>query len=106
MVTPEERPAPAAEGLDRLVHEPARLTLLATLSVLDYADFVYLMNATGLTRGNLSSHMSKLEAAGYIRVKKSLQGKTTRTRLSLTSAGRKALSEYRELMQRVLEELP
>jgi DNA-binding MarR family transcriptional regulator len=102
----QEQSTPLAEGLDRLVHEPARLALLGTLSVLDYADFVYLMNATGLTRGNLSSHMSKLEAAGYLQVKKSLKGKTTRTRLSLTPAGAAALRSYRAHMQRVLDWLP
>ena len=60
---------PLAE-LDRVIHEPARLLLVATLSVVESADFLFLMNQTKLTRGNLSSHLSKLQAAGYVEIKK------------------------------------
>jgi len=92
--------------INRLVHEPARLSILANLSVLDFADFIYLMNATGLTRGNLSSHLSKLEDAGYVTVEKTFEGKTPRTLLMLSGPGRAALKEYREQMQALLRELP
>jgi len=94
------------EGIDRLVHEPARLAIMAHLAVLDEADFVYLMNEIQLTRGNLSSHMSKLEGAGYVTVEKGFVGKTPRTVLSLTAAGRRALTAYRDVMADVIAALP
>ena len=97
--------APSFEDIDRLVHEPARLAIMAHLSVLEYADFVYVMNETGLTRGNLSSHMSKLEEAGYITVEKTFVGKTPRTVLSLTADGRKALAVWRDAMTVVVQAL-
>ncbi|MDH4140137.1 MAG: transcriptional regulator [Coriobacteriia bacterium] len=98
--------SPSFETIDRLVHEPARLSIMAHLYVLDFADFVYLMNETGLTRGNLSSHMSKLEDAGYISVEKTFEGKIPRTVLSLTGSGRDALRSYRRTMEGVVSTLP
>jgi len=92
--------------IDRLVHEPARLMILAHLYVLESADFLFLMRQTGLTFGNLSSHLSKLEAAGYIRVAKEFRGKKPHTRLSITESGRAALREYQENMKRLLDDLP
>ena len=96
---------PLAE-IDRVIHEPARLLILAYLSVVKSADFLFLMNQTGLTRGNLSSHLSKLEAAGYIVIKKEFLDKKSHTMLQLTEGGRKAFKQYREKMKRVLDELP
>jgi DNA-binding MarR family transcriptional regulator len=90
----------------RLVHEPARLAIMANLYVMEAADFVYLMKETGLSRGNLSSHMSKLEEAGYITVEKSFAGRTPRTRLSLTNRGRRALRAYRRMMEPLIAALP
>lgn len=92
-------------GIDRLVHEPARLMILSTLYVVESADFLYLMRQTGLTRGNLSSHMSKLEDAGYLKIKKEFVGKIPHTLLRLTDKGRRALEAYRENMIQVLEDL-
>jgi DNA-binding MarR family transcriptional regulator len=91
--------------IDRVIHEPARLLILAYLSVVESADFLFLMNQTGLTRGNLSSHLSKLEAAGYIEIKKEFVEKIPRTLLRLTEQGRKAFDEYRQSMKQVLESL-
>jgi DNA-binding MarR family transcriptional regulator len=91
--------------IDRLIHEPARLMILALLSVVESADFVYLMRQTGLTRGNLSSHMSKLEAAAYIEVKKEFADKIPRTLLRLTDRGRAAFQSYRQDMIQVLGDL-
>jgi DNA-binding MarR family transcriptional regulator len=91
--------------IDRLVHEPARLMILTILYVVERADFLYLMRQTGLTRGNLSSHLSKLEAAGYIGVTKEFVDKIPRTLLRLTDQGRGAFQAYREDMLRVLEDL-
>ncbi|MDH4042906.1 MAG: transcriptional regulator [Gemmatimonadota bacterium] len=92
--------------LDRLVHEPARLMILAYLFVTDSADFVFLARQTGLTLGNLSSHVSKLEEAGYVEVQKSFKGKRPNTQLRLTEPGRKAFAEYRERIERALRDLP
>jgi len=91
--------------IDRLVHEPARLMILAVLYVVESADFLFLMHQTGLTRGNLSSHMSKLEAAGYIDIKKEFVGKIPRTLLRLTGKGREAFQAYRQDMIQVLGDL-
>ena len=93
------------DSIDRLIHEPARLALMAHLSVLEEADFVYLMNETGLTRGNLSSHMTKLEDAGYITVEKGYRDKMPRTVLALTPEGRTALTSWREQMASMVDAL-
>lgn len=98
----EATESPAFDAVDQLVHEPARLAIMARLHVLEYADFIYLMNETGLTRGNLSSHMSRLEEAGYITVAKTFEGKTPRTKLALTDHGRAALRSYRRTMESIL----
>jgi DNA-binding MarR family transcriptional regulator len=93
-------------GVDRLVHEPARLMVLALLYVVESADFTFLMTQTGLTWGNLSSHLSKLEEAGYIEVEKEFKGKKPHTMLHLTEEGREAFREYRRSMKQVLDDLP
>jgi DNA-binding MarR family transcriptional regulator len=92
--------------IDRLVHEPARLMLMAVLYVIDSADFTFLMNQTGMTWGNLSAHMSKLEEAGYLEVEKSFKGKRPNTMLRLTPHGRAAFQAYRQKMKQVLDNLP
>jgi DNA-binding MarR family transcriptional regulator len=75
------------------------------LQVVESADFVFLMRQTGLTRGNLSSHLSKLEAAGYIEISKEFVDKIPRTLLRLTARGREALQRYRQQMTRMLSEI-
>ena len=92
--------------IDRLVHEPARLMLMAVLYVIDSADFTFLMNQTGMTWGNLSAHMSKLEEAGYLEVEKTFKGKRPNTMLRLTQQGRNAFQAYRSKMKQILENLP
>jgi len=92
---------PIAE-IDRLIHEPARLMIMAYLYVVESADFLFLMHQTGLTPGNLSSHTSKLEAAGYVEIVKEFVDKKPHTMLRLTDAGRGAFQEYRESMMQVL----
>ncbi len=92
--------------IDRVVHEPARLLILAYLYVVESADFLFLMRQTGLTKGNLSSHMSKLEKAGYVEVVKEFLEKIPHTMLKLTKEGRKAFKEYRQSMKQVLDYLP
>ncbi len=92
--------------IDRLIHEPARLMILAHLYVVESADFVFIMRQTELTQGNLSSHMNKLEAAGYIEVTKAFKGKRPHTMLRLTESGRTAFDAYRQQMEQVLNDLP
>lgn len=88
-------PAPSPIELDRLIHEPARLVIVSNLAIVDEADFVYVSARTGLTAGNISSHMSRLEDAGYVRIEKSFVGKRPRTTYSLTVEGRDAFERYR-----------
>ncbi len=92
--------------IDRLIHEPARLMITAYLYVVDSADFTFLMRQTGLTWGNLSSHMSRLEEAGYIEVEKEFRDRRPTTMLRLTEAGRQAFRRYRDNMKQILDGLP
>ena len=107
MSQPEIKPAsPTPTDVDRLIHEPARLMLMALLYVVESGDFTFLMAQTGLSWGNLSSHMSKLESAGYIEVEKDFVERRPRTMLKLTEIGRQAFREYRQVMKDVLDDLP
>jgi DNA-binding MarR family transcriptional regulator len=85
--------------LDRLIHEPARLLILTILSPVASADFLFLQRETGLTKGNLSAHLSRLEEAGYVEIEKTFKGKLPLTICKLTTAGKKALSQYRQQLQ-------
>jgi DNA-binding transcriptional ArsR family regulator len=85
--------------LDRLIHEPARLLIVTILSSVASADFLFLQRETGLTKGNLSAHLSKLEEAGYVKIEKTFKGKLPLTVCKLTAAGQKALRAYREQLQ-------
>ena len=89
--------------LDRLIHEPARLLIVTILSSVASADFLYLQRETGLTKGNLSAHLSRLEEAGYIQIEKTFKGKFPLTICRLTSAGQKALKTYRQQLQDFME---
>ena len=80
--------------LDRVIHEPVRLRIMMILSGVALADFKFLLSTLALTRGNLSSHMDKLERAGYVEVHKSFNGKIPHTDYGLTKAGRKALAKH------------
>ncbi len=73
--------------------------IVAILSTVESADFLYLLNETNLTKGNLSSHLSKLEEAGYVTIEKTFVGKVTRTICSLTPDGLEAFLTYREQLQ-------
>jgi DNA-binding transcriptional ArsR family regulator len=85
--------------IDRIIHEPARLAILAILWAVESADFLYLLNATDLTRGNLSSHLNKLDEVGYVSIKKTFVGKIPRTVCSMTESGRTAFEAYRSKMR-------
>ena len=93
-------------GVDRLIHEPSRFMIMAHLYVVESADFIFLIRQTGLTWGNLSSHLSKLEAADYVVIEKEFLDKKPHTLVRLSDEGRGAFDEYRENMKQVLEDLP
>ena len=88
--------------LDRVIHEPARLMVVALLFAVDTADFLYLLHETGINKGTLSSHLSRLEEAGYVEVTKTYRDKVPQTLLRLTPAGRKAFEQYRRNLRHVL----
>jgi DNA-binding MarR family transcriptional regulator len=96
----------AIQNINKVIHEPARLLLMAHLFVVESADFLFLQRQTELTWGNLSSHLRKLENAGYVAVEKEFIDKKPHTTLKLTDKGRKAFQEYRKNMKQVFEDLP
>lgn len=91
--------------IDKAIHEPARLMIIAYLFVVESADFIFLMNQTGLTQGNLSFHLSKLEESGYVAVKKKFVGKRPHTMLSITEKGRQTLKQYLNTMKDFVDSL-
>lgn len=103
MTTP---PVNSLDEVDRLIHEPARLKLIALLYVLESADFTFLMSQTGMTWGNLSSHMTKLENGGYLEVEKTFKGRRPNTMLRLTDKGREAFKTYRTQMTQFFDDVP
>jgi DNA-binding transcriptional ArsR family regulator len=85
--------------VDRMIHEPARLLIATILAGVVRADFIFLQRETGLTKGNLSAHLSKLEEAGYVKIEKTFKGKLPLTVCKLSTAGHKALTKYRQQLQ-------
>ena len=90
---------------DRILHEPARLMILFVLANVDEVDFLYLLQETELTKGNLSSHLSKLEEAGMILIRKEFQGRIPQTIIAITAEGEKQLRAYRQQMLNILKEM-
>lgn len=90
--------------IDKVIHSPARLSIIAHLYVVESADFLFLMSQTGLTFGNLSTHMRKLEDAGYIEVIKEFTGRKPHTMLRLTKKGRAAFEDYRKQMKQLFND--
>jgi len=93
-------------GIDRLVHEPARLGILSRLFVVESADFLFLKRQTELSDGNLSSHLAKLEKAGYVQIKKEFVGRKPHTMIRLSKKGRSAFRGYAKKMKTAFRELP
>ena len=89
--------------VDRMIHEPARLLIMTILSMAEKADFLFLLNETGLTRGNLSTHLSKLEESGYIAIEKGYRGKIPQTLCSITPTGLEAFDKYRKQINKFLK---
>ena len=101
----ENRDLQPITEIDRVIHSPARLKILAFLAAVDSADFIFLMNQVGLTRGNLSSHLNTLEEAGYVSIQKEFVDKVPRTLIRLTDEGRAAIQDYRSQMSTIIDEL-
>lgn len=92
--------------IDRLIHEPSRYNIMALLYVIERADFLFVRSQTGLTPGNLSTHLIKLEGAGYLSIQKEFVGRKPRTFLSLTDQGREAFADYRNKMKALFSTPP
>jgi len=91
-------------GLDRLIHEPARLSIMTALNAVASADFLFLQRLTGLTAGNLSSHLTKLEEAGLLEVEKRFVDKRPKTTAAINKEGRDVIESYWEGMERLREQ--
>ena len=100
---PSDGKFPIIDDFDRVIHEPARLIIMSHLYVLDRADFLFLKQQTGLTWGNLSSHITKLETAGYVEVIKKFVDRKPYTLIQLTEEGREAFRLYQRQMKHVFE---
>jgi DNA-binding MarR family transcriptional regulator len=87
--------------LDRLIHEPGRLAILTVLSSVESADFVFLQRTTGLTKGNLSSHLTKLEEAGLVEIEKRFVRKKPNTNVALTAVGRERIANHWAQLERL-----
>ena len=90
--------------LDKIIHEPARIAILTLLSVVEKADFLYLKYNTGLTQGNLSSHLAKLENAGYVNIEKTFKGKRPLTRIQLSETGKREFEKYLKTIKNYIKE--
>jgi len=97
--------AKQAVELDRMIHEPARLAVMALLYKSEEADFLFLLRESGLTKGNLQSHLARLEDGGYIAVEKSFVGKIPHTVCRMTPSGRKAFKNYRKELKKIAGQL-
>ena len=83
-------------NLDQIIHAKARLLIMSYIYLTGRADYRFLHVQTGLTWGNLSTHMNKLEEAGYVTIKKKIVQKKTYTTAYITKEGRKAFEEYKK----------
>ena len=90
-------------GLNRVIHEPARLILVALLSSVESADFLFLLKQSNLTKGNLSVQLSRLEQAGYVLIKKTFRGKIPHTEYRLTERGKSAFENYRKSLGSIFD---
>ena len=96
----------AMVNLDRTIHEPSRLVIVTVLYCVECADFLYLLRQTGMTKGNLSSHLAKLEASGYVEIEKTYRGKVPQTICRLTKSGIAAFRQYRKDLKRAMDSIP
>jgi DNA-binding HxlR family transcriptional regulator len=90
------------EPLDPVIHSQVRLAIVSILVSARRADFNFLKKATATTDGNLSTHLARLEEAGYISVTKSFRGKKPLTTCALTEKGRSAFAKYLKALEKYL----
>jgi DNA-binding MarR family transcriptional regulator len=93
-------------AIDQIIHAPARLQILMMLYVVESLDYVFLKNQSGLSWGNLATHLGKLEEAGYIKIQKGYREKKPHSMIKLTPQGRSAFREYKSTFQQLLDDLP
>ncbi len=89
--------------LNKAIHEPSRLLVITILSMVEETDFLFMLSQTGLTKGNLSAQLIKLEKAGLVVIKKEFFEKVPRTILKISEQGIKELEEYKKNISLVLE---
>lgn len=104
MTEPTNKAFEQVAGSDKIIHEPARLAIMTALSSCQSADFTFLQRLTGLTKGNLSSHLSKLEEAGLITIEKRFVGKTPNTRISITPIGKQSIERHWQLLDKLRQD--
>ena len=104
MATRTNSPYQELTKVDRVIHEPVRLMIMLLLRAVSEADFLYIQRECGLTQGNLSSHLSRLEEAGYVLIEKTAKGNYPLTLCSLTSQGRTALAAYAQTMRAAMSD--
>jgi len=92
--------------IDQIIHAPARLMVLTYLYVVESVDFVFLTRLTGLSWGNISTHLTKLQDAGYVTIEKTFKGRKPHTTIHLSEAGRAAFKKYKQSLTQVLDDLP
>jgi DNA-binding transcriptional ArsR family regulator len=81
-------------AVDRRVHEPTSLAILTALSKFESAEFRLIQSLLGLTSGNLSSHLGRLEEAGFVDIAKQIKDKKSNTRIRLSKKGRSSVEQY------------
>ena len=93
----------AHDRLDETIHQRTRLAIMSTLAGVTGLDFNQLRAELRLTDGNLSAHAAALERAGYVKIIKRFRAKKPRTTLAMTAKGRRALMNYIDLLQGILD---
>ena len=83
-------------NINRIVHEPVRLAILKILTSAKEVDFNFLLMTLGVTKGNLATHINKLEETDFIKVKKEFRGKIPHTSYKITRTGRRQFQKYWE----------
>ena len=91
------------EDLDPLLHERGRLAIVSALAAAPRLTFTELRDALGMTDGNLSVHLQKLEEKGYVAIEKQFVGRRPQTRCQLTRAGRQAFARYLDHLEAIVE---
>jgi DNA-binding MarR family transcriptional regulator len=99
-----ESDIPEPSFIDKLIHEPSRLIIMAHLYTVENADLIFFKRKTNISWGNLSAHASKLENAGYIEIKKEFRLKKPVTILEITDKGREDFKKYKNIMKNVFKE--